>query len=188
ESTVMTTYRPLLHKNRPPGGTMIMEKRDAQSLPLNYNEITGRITSLEQSSVTNKKDRENLHARVSQAEKKGVATDAKVAALAKEVADLKDKGVNNNRPGVTDPWADYRVKHGPAPGMPGPPAAGSRDPQHPDAAPRDELSEEDRRTLIVGGWVQDSKKQTILDESKPFLERDGVSNLIDQKDLIVWGP
>ena len=61
-------------------------------------------------------------------------------------------------------------------------------PPPPDGGHRDELSEEDRRTLIVGGWAQDSKKQTMLEESRMFLERDGVKNLVDQKELIVWGP
>ena len=161
-----------------------------------WKEMTGRVSALEQSSGQLKKDRENLHGRLDRVEKREATVEKKVEELAKEVEGLKARGGAHGAPGANDnqkldPWAEYRSKHGPPPGMPAHSGGADRGlPRQvdPGQGAQDELSDEDKRTLIVGGWAQDSKKQTILDESMGFLARDDVKDKIDQKELIVWGP
>ena len=159
--------------------------------------VLGRVVHIENERVDEKKDREVMHGRIARMEQKGAGVDAQISQLTKDVEDLKQRTMAKPAPsggnagdGRSDPWAEYRVKHGPAPGMPGSGAAG---PGHRDApsggsVAGEELSEEDKRTLIVGGWAQDSKKQVILDESEGFLGRSAVKELIDQTALTVWGP
>ena len=108
-------------------------------------------------------------------------TKKKVGEIEKEIEYLKKK--EKEAPGVApqpDPWAQYTMNKGRPenPATNGPPGNQGRE----------ELSEEDRRTMIVGGWSQDTKKGTIIDEAKAFLAKEEVKALIDQEELLVWGP
>ena len=53
---------------------------------------------------------------------------------------------------------------------------------------QDSLSDEDRRTLIVGGWLQDTRKGVIEEESLSILQLDQIKPLIDVERLAVYGP
>ncbi|CAE7810020.1 unnamed protein product [Symbiodinium sp. CCMP2592] len=129
-----------------------------------------------------KKEREKTKGvteRVQRLEILGEETRKKVESMEKELVDFKKKGESSHGGGQADPWAQYlrNNKKDDKPGDTPPGPTG-----------REELSEEDRRTMIVGGWAQDTKKGTIIEEAKAFLSRDDVKNLIDQQDLLVWGP
>ena len=157
--------------------------------------LLGRVVHIEQERTEIKTEREAMHGRLARVEQKTAGVDAQIVRLTKDVEDLKQKAsvtpaVGSGSGAKNDPWAEYRVKHGPAPGMPGSTASttGQRDVPPGGSVAGEELSEEDKRTLVIGGWAQDSKRQVILDESAGFLGRAAVKDLIDQTSLTVWGP
>ena len=156
--------------------------------------MAGRIAACEDSIEKDKQEKNNIYARISGNERKAADTTARVAKIEKELEEIKKGGGLSSAAGSPvpappgDPWASYRAKNGPAPGMPGPPAAAVRDQQTPEGNTRDELSQEDRRTLVFGGWLQDTKRQVILDEAAAFLRRPDISDIVDAQDLTVWGP
>ena len=161
-------------------------------------QMTDKYGGMHKTMEVVKKDRADLHCRVSQIERKEADLEVKISGLSKVVDELKKKD-NNSKPGASlpsDPWADYRAKHGATVNnQRGSVPDGTLPPEHAGASPRppvplgrEELSDDDKRTLIFGGWLQDTKKQIILDESKPFLQKDVVAALVDQEELMVWGP
>ena len=83
-----------------------------------------------------------------------------------------------------DPWANWHQTHQNLPKksghLPRGPVGDSED--------GSTLSEEEKRTLIVGGWAQDTKKATIEVESRELLARDEIKNLVDEQVLAVYGP
>ena len=153
----------------------------------------GRFTSFENDLNATKHETKLLHSRVMGVEKKEASNEGKIKQITKEIAELKAKqttlpfAASPKAPGgegaSNDPWAAYRAQHGPI---------GSNVPRAPDVRGEgsggNELSEEDRRTLVFGGWNQDTKKQIILDESSAFLKRDDVKDFVDAQELQVWGP
>ncbi|CAE7836114.1 unnamed protein product [Symbiodinium sp. CCMP2592] len=90
-----------------------------------------------------------------------------------------------------DPWAEY-LRHHPS-GRPAPAgndgkdggarASGSSADDRGDA-----LSEDDKRTLVVGGWLQDTKRSIIEEESAAILNLPEVKNLVDSEKLLIFGP
>ena len=52
----------------------------------------------------------------------------------------------------------------------------------------DTLSEEDKRTLVVGGWLQDTKRAVIIEEAKEILTREDAQAKVDATELHVFGP
>ncbi|CAE7942707.1 unnamed protein product [Symbiodinium sp. KB8] len=153
----------------------------------------GRFSSFENDLNTTKHETKLLHSRVMGVEKKEAANEGKLKQIAKDIAELKAKQTTlpsgalpkaSAGEGVpSDPWAAYRAQHGPIGG--GAPRAPD---VRGDGSGREELSEEDRRTLVFGGWNQDTKKQIILDESGAFLKQDDVKDFVDAHELQVWGP
>ena len=136
-----------------------------------------------------KKDREDakvVRERVQTLEVGHSKNKEKIGGLEKEIEILKSdmaKEKNSNRTNnisrtSTDPWAQYLGTKG----------ENSEKPPEPQLQGREALSEEDRRTLIVGGWAQDTKKATIIEEAKVFMNQPEVKALLDQDELIVWGP
>ena len=142
--------------------------------------------------------------------KKDLATGEKrVDKLTEEVANLKvqiegvnakmnevhsGKGeVNAEAGGAGDPWGDYlrRQRAGgditgtsksAAPNTSGQGGLGG------ELASSDQLSEEDRRTLIVGGWLQDTRRVTIEEEVAPLLSHPDIKPLLDAERLAIYGP
>ena len=104
----------------------------------------------------------------------------KVDNIEKELENVRKIDVQHAASGASDPWAQYLKNKT---------KSENKSTDHNAAnVGREELSEEDRRTMIVGGWSQDTKKATIIEEAKIFLERDEVKQLVDQSELLVWGP
>ncbi|CAE7312415.1 pol [Symbiodinium sp. KB8] len=52
----------------------------------------------------------------------------------------------------------------------------------------DGMTDEEKRTLILGGWPQDTKKAIIEAESKTFLEHPSMQGLVDVAQATVYGP
>ncbi|CAE7518077.1 unnamed protein product [Symbiodinium sp. CCMP2592] len=113
------------------------------------------------------------------------------ASLAKLQSDLNSRpqGATSNPAGShqgppLDPWANWRQnqanlqkKNGHLPRT-----------QMGDFEENGQLSEEEKRTLIVGGWAQDTKKSVIEMESRELLARDELKDLVDAPVLTVFGP
>ena len=138
--------------------------------------------------------------------------DKKIEKLTEDVANLKfqmeganakinelsassSKGdVNEDAGGIGDPWGEYlHKKKGRLTGeIPGPSGRnltiGGPQPGAGGDLPGDQLSEDDRRTLIVGGWLQDTRRATIEEESAPLLAHPEIKPLIDVEKLAIFGP
>ena len=153
-----------------------------------WGDMNARIKAVEDASASSRRDSDALYGRVAQTERKQADSDARLKKLEQEVATLQ-KGGCATTTDASDPWSVYRAKHGPIPprqGSGGPPAAPP--PEGRDGLGREELSEEDRRTLVIGGWGQDTKRQIIQDEAGVFLRREDVQPHVDASELTVYGP
>ncbi|CAE7769490.1 unnamed protein product [Symbiodinium sp. CCMP2456] len=171
-----------------------------QSMTANWAQISSRLGGVEKEAVEDRKVRAVLSSRVTQVERKGADLEVKVHQLTKAVEDIKQEAAAKKREPQgdknDDPWAEYykanRIPFGPGNAGPAarpdapPPPGGSG----PNGAPlgREELTEEDKRMLIIGGWSQDTKKQVIIEEGGEFLKRAEIAELLDQDELLVWGP
>ncbi|CAE7219179.1 pol [Symbiodinium sp. CCMP2592] len=164
----------------------------------------GEISSLSGRVKINEKD-------VAVVKKNQQTNDKKVEKLVEDVANLKVqlegvqqsvgevKGdakmdVGGGALGGVDPWADYlRTKRPPFSGghpVPSGNPAGSNLGSGPGASldHADGLSEEDRRTLIIGGWMQDTRRATIEEESQALLQHPEIRPLLDSEKLAIYGP
>ncbi|OLP81665.1 hypothetical protein AK812_SmicGene37772 [Symbiodinium microadriaticum] len=114
-----------------------------------------------ENELRNKRDKDAIHSRIAQNELKQGDTSNRLAKLEKDVEALREAGGGGGvgpgggdaAHGQSDPWLAYRAKHGPLPpkghvGAPLPSGGEGRD----SGASRDELSEEEERTLVLGGW------------------------------------
>ncbi|CAE7623447.1 unnamed protein product [Symbiodinium sp. CCMP2592] len=132
------------------------------------------------------------------------ACDKRVDKLAEEVQNLKVQlEENKTEPtgAAKDPWADYirqqqqgrapwpapSMRHGSAPGMT-PGKAPDNDAHKQVSMEGDFLSEEDRRTLIIGGWCQDTRRQVIEEESRALFDHPEIAPLLDVDKISVYGP
>ncbi|CAE7893842.1 unnamed protein product [Symbiodinium microadriaticum] len=52
----------------------------------------------------------------------------------------------------------------------------------------DGLSEEDKRTLVIGGWLRDTKKQVIEEEFAKAIDNEEVKKFLDTTTLAIYGP
>ena len=52
----------------------------------------------------------------------------------------------------------------------------------------DLLSDEEKRTLVVGGWAQDTRRSTIEEESSILFEIPELKDAFDSQKLVVYGP
>eukprot|EP00439_Symbiodinium_sp_Y106_P034911 s5186_g4.t1 len=81
-------------------------------------------------------------------------------------------------PGQVDPWGDYLRRK-----------------QQPDKAEEDDrkdrgdvLTEEEKRTLVLGGWLQDTKRGVIEEEAAFILQLEEAKPLLDTDKIMVYGP
>ena len=125
--------------------------------------------------------------------------------LKQQMAEIKVQGVNANSSGSregahashaspgADPWAQYLQRRGHAGGNGG--DKGGTDLMQAKRLPtgggepdREGMSEEDKRTLIIGGWLQDTKKETIINEASEILGREELKQYLDEAKITVFGP
>ncbi|CAE7358238.1 unnamed protein product [Symbiodinium sp. CCMP2592] len=86
--------------------------------------------------------------------------------------------------GRPDPWAAYLQQRAPNSGP-----QERKDPSHVGETDKgDLLSAEDMRTLVVGGWLQDTKRSIIEEESATVLGMAELKDLLDSEKLIIYGP
>eukprot|EP00439_Symbiodinium_sp_Y106_P029481 s4157_g3.t1 len=165
---------------------------------------TGELASLAGRTRINEREVLDL-------KKKQEISGTKVDALADDVKNLKVQleevrarpvmglDMKGDAPHTRDPWAEYLRKHGSkqpgqSSGVAGHGYQGDRVQQDgvsafvPSRAEGESLSEEDQKTLIVGGWMQDTRKAIIELESGPVLQREDIRPYIDQEKLAVYGP
>eukprot|EP00439_Symbiodinium_sp_Y106_P019126 s5385_g2.t1 len=119
---------------------------------------------------------------------------AKLDELAEEVKNMKvhlassEPGRGSVQPGVSnggdvpqgpsDPWGDYLRRK-------------RQDEKQEVAEPHgksDALTEDEKRTLVLGGWLQDTKRSVIEEESAVILQMEEVKALLDSDKLAVFGP
>ena len=166
---------------------------------------SGEISSLAGRTKINERDVMNL--------KKTVDVNGKkVDDLAEEVKNLKvklsDGKTGGPNPLAVDPWGDYlqRQQHVPRGNLSGPGGQGSVARGSPNLGPlpqgegvgdgrpqvvggdMDVLSDEDRRTLIIGGWLQDTRRATIEEEAQLLLLNPEIKALVDVEKIAVYGP
>ncbi|CAE7769231.1 unnamed protein product [Symbiodinium sp. CCMP2592] len=160
----------------------------------------GDIASLAGRTKINEKD-------ISSVKKAQTVADKKIESITAEVANLKvqfeeqkqavQPPAEGAHPGGgvgADPWADYynrqlasgRIGNGQSSNDRPNPAKPSTLPSG--GGEGDFLSEDDRKTLVVGGWLQDTRRATIEEESKSFLEHPEVKPLVDVEKLAIFGP
>ena len=166
---------------------------------------TGELASLGGRMKINEKD-------IATAKKNQALGDRKVEKLTEDVANLKVQfeGVSakisgmhphqsdphDNGGGIgSDPWSEYLKRNRLWTPLPGPSKAStSMDGVNFGQAASgggdmgDQLTDEDRRTLIVGGWLQDTRRATIEEEAATLLQHAEIRPLIDVDKLAVYGP
>ena len=123
---------------------------------------------------------------------KGDATSRKTEVFEGDIHKLKTKveelaaspsgsgGPMEDNDKMLDPWADYLNKKKSGEEHNGGNGSAKEDGRA--------LSEEDQRTLIVGGWLPDTRRAKIEEEAKTILEHDTIQPLIDAEKLVVFGP
>eukprot|EP00439_Symbiodinium_sp_Y106_P040652 s2862_g5.t1 len=162
----------------------------------NQRKQNGEIASIAGRTKVNEKD-------IKQLKQVSEVTGTKVDALAEDVRNLKmhfetasicTPRLPADKQGgpPPDPWAEFLRRKPPLRGEARNSAflpdvtAGSGQPGQPDQG--DTLSDEDRRTLVLGGWLQDARKAVIESECQAILQRDDIKSLVDQEKISVFGP
>ena len=88
--------------------------------------------------------------------------------------------------GPSDPWSAYLRHRGEVPAA-----------QNSAPVPRavtdpsdrgDALTEEEKRTLVIGGWARDTRRAVIEEEFSVVLAQEAIKSLTDAEKLLVYGP
>ena len=188
-----------------------VEDRLGKLEQLNHSQ-RGELTSLAGRTKVNEKDVSNLKKAVEGNKTNIEKNEKKVEQLVEDVKNLRVKLEENKTTTIEgtsapDPWAEYLRQQGQGHvnGAWPPPSrrvagwghgrsthaeTGSREkvvePQHSDQG--EVLTEDDKRTLIIGGWMQDTRKATIEEESTQLLQHPEIQPLLDVDKISVYGP
>ncbi|CAE6972900.1 unnamed protein product [Symbiodinium microadriaticum] len=148
-----------------------------------FDDLQARTTVVEREvshqRQINIETKANLESLTSEVEKMKVRPETRPVA---PVAAPSGSGVRPEAPAPPDPWADFLRRRGQAP------QEINKPPIQSEAEKGDYLSEEEKRTLVVGGWLQDTRRSTIEEESGVILAIPEVKDLIDIEKLQVFGP
>ena len=100
--------------------------------------------------------------------------------------------------GGLDPWAQYLDRRNGRPQLAGDVPLGAESAGDTGAGRRafldrgepnrDGLSEEDKCSLIIGGWLQDTKREIIETEAADLLMTDPIKQFLDVEKVTVFGP
>ncbi|CAE7555067.1 pol, partial [Symbiodinium sp. CCMP2456] len=88
-------------------------------------------------------------------------------------------------PQQPDPWGEYLRRNGRtvappvSPPLPSPSAQGEKG---------ESLTEDEKRTLVLGGWLRDTKRAIIEQEFADIAAIEGFKALVDTDKLVVYGP
>ena len=95
-------------------------------------------------------------------------------------------------PPPLDPWADFlRLRdQQPTRGSNYQPGVNSKpgESSNPEGDRGDVLTEDEKKTLVVGGWLQDTRRSTIEEESMLIFKSDEIKPLLDTDKLAIYGP
>ncbi|CAE7208035.1 unnamed protein product [Symbiodinium sp. CCMP2592] len=174
-----------------------------------WRTFQGRLDQCESVQVQQSHEMINIRTRTAAVEKTGAAiqrtqetTSKRVDDLAEEVknmkvqlGEIKANGIGPASKGFaaappSDPWASYLQQRNPKDvtgGVPGGVTDGA-EPASSSGRSGDVLSEEEKRTLVVGGWARDTKRSIIEQESAAFLATEGMKKLLDVDSLAIYGP
>ena len=176
-----------------------------------WRSFQGRLDQVETTQVQQNHEMINIRTRTAALEKQGVTFQKSLDSTAKNVDDLAEDVKNmkvqlgdlqarplpgpdcrapagapsSSGPPALDPWADFLKKKGRGEVDRNGPSSSS------DAAaakPGETLTEDEKRTLVFGGWARDTRKAIIEQESEAFLKTEGMKALIDVEQLAVYGP
>ena len=173
----------------------------------------GEIASIAGRTKVNEKDVANIKKNVDANKKAVEVNEKKVDQLSEDVKKLKvqlEEGHTKPRPaeGVTaavDPWGEYLKQQGSgnqawlSPSLRATgrnathdagPGSGDHggDLKHGAAEQGDTLTEDDKKTLIIGGWMQDTRRATIEEEALLLLSHADIIPLLDVDKITVFGP
>ena len=164
------------------GGRMTVAEKDNVLQQRELSRHKERIDDLDGAVEELKKQMEEVKVQVNERDKQSVAANG---------------ARGSSEPHQSDPWAMYlrqqRASQAPLQSlgdqqMGGNNASRRRLPNHGGEPDREGLSEEDKRTLIIGGWLQDTKKEVIETEAQTLLGREEIKALLDTDKVTVYGP
>ncbi|CAE7254887.1 pol [Symbiodinium sp. CCMP2592] len=177
-----------------------------------WRSFQGRLDKVESEQLQQQHEMINIRTRTAAVEKTGAQLQKNVELQGKnldelaedvknmkvQITDLKNRPPEAPRepplddtrgrgaPVPSDPWAEYARRRGDlAQGNPssvGEQASGSGDRQG------DVLTDDEKKTLVVGGWARDTKRSIIEAESATVLAMEGMKALIDVEKLAIYGP
>ena len=152
------------------------------------------VAAVKKSQTSGEKKIEKLAEDVANLQVQFQDVQAKVTEFQTDKGEIRDDGGGIGH----DPWGAYLRKSRRWPPPVGPPGMSTTGmpstgmpgglPGAPSNDTGDQLSEEDRRTLIIGGWLQDTRRATIEEESAKLLQHGEIKPLIDSEKLAVYGP
>ncbi|CAE7240353.1 unnamed protein product, partial [Symbiodinium sp. CCMP2456] len=168
-----------------------------------WGNIESRVQQVEGVVKNQGKELKAVHLKQKQSDQKVAGVQAKGDATARKTDELEgeltklktrvdeiaanaESSVNKNGP---DPWQDYinhtkggqKDRHRPKEGS-------GQARQNPGEDRRHELSDEDKNSLIFGGWLPDTRRATIQNEAENILKDENFVNLVDSPSLVVFGP
>ncbi|CAE7484674.1 unnamed protein product [Symbiodinium sp. CCMP2592] len=163
---------------------------------------TGELASLSGRTKVVEKDMKHMRLQQEAGQHKIEALTEDVKNLKMQVEAVKTSGAKaaaSTDPPQLDPWANYLQQQGGRSSRPPRIGANTNDQSansvnvgansNGGGGDRgEELSDEDRRTLIVGGWLQDTRRAVIETEALPILQDPSIKEHIDAEKLLVFGP
>ncbi|CAE7798317.1 pepD [Symbiodinium sp. CCMP2456] len=174
-----------------------------QEIKAAWGNIESRVQQVEGVVKNQGKELKAVHLKQKQSDQKMAGVQAKGDATARKTEELEgeltklrtrvdeiaanaESTVNKNGP---DPWQDYlnHTKGGQKGGHRLKEGNGQAS-QNPGEDRRHELSDEDKNSLIFGGWLPDTKRATIQNEAESILKDENFVNLVDSPSLVVFGP
>ncbi|CAE7637075.1 pol [Symbiodinium sp. CCMP2592] len=166
-----------------------------------WKEFQGRLGRVEQDQKRTDFEVRNLQSRTRVLEKDSQgcrqlcdSTSKKLDELTEEVKNMKVQlaeparvpnpppGPQSDAHGSSDPWSDYLRKRQSQPPESGVNSKGDL----PDK--NDMLTDDEKRTLVVGGWLQDTKRSVIEEEIAGLLSHEDMKPLLDADRLAIYGP
>ncbi|CAE7504773.1 pepD [Symbiodinium sp. CCMP2592] len=160
-----------------------------REIKMAWGDIQDRVTAVEKVTQGHKKELKVVHGKTKVLDQQMTAVKAKGDATARKAEDLETKlegltskieelGIKNQATGDgSDPWGEYLARR--KEGQPGRSEGGEE---------RKSLSEEDQRSLILGGWLADTKRSIIESEAQQILDMPALANFVDTNRVVVFGP
>ena len=89
-------------------------------------------------------------------------------------------------PQQSDPWGDFLRLRDQAQARPSEGHGVNHGSGEPDRG--DTLTDDEKRTLVVGGWLQDTRRAVIEEESLILFQHEDIKPLLDSDKIAVYGP